>query len=449
MNDFVSDYWVRPLQAAKPIKIGEQLSKRSETYNWMTTMFGTSYNPDELDYQDYDEMLRDPQIKTGVGFLTTALLSKRYYITPASESDEDKEVAEFIERELENMQIPMRRVRKDLYTAIPYGYSVGELVFQLREMDNKITITKIKAIPIDTLQDCFKYDKYGDVEEVVQTVDNEEIEIPSDKCLIFSFDEQFGNKYGQSILSQIYDNYFMKSHILKWFMLYLQKHEGPTLVGKAGNNTGADELLSQLDGVKEGRQNIVIDKEDEVVVVESGHRGESFKEAITYHDTVIFRRFMIGSLLFGQAEASGSYAQSQTHFDTLKLFLDGVHEEMAIVFQEKIKMWVDMNFAVEDYPKFNFEEFNDKDLLGLLERLTPLAEKYIVDPASSWYRQLLKNVMEMYGDIKVEDEDSEEEARPIEAPEDMSEIPSVENAPTITENISNAFPDNSPVGGGA
>ena len=54
----------------------------------------------------------------------------------------------------------------------------------------------------------------GDVEKVIQTVDDEEIEIPAEKCLIYTYDEKFGNRYGTSILDGVYDNWYQKQKIL-------------------------------------------------------------------------------------------------------------------------------------------------------------------------------------------------------------------------------------------
>lgn len=391
-----------PEAIKKRVKPGEQLSKHGDSTDWSTSMFGGSYNPDELGYEDYQAMLKDPQVKTGISFLINALLSKKYILTPTGEDTLDQEIELFVRTMIDSMQIPLRRVRKDLYSAISYGYSVAEVIYDYDEASRKIIVDRIKCIDIETLEDCFNYDDYGNLEGITQTVGEETIDLPVEKCLVYSFDEEFGNKYGQSILSQVYDNYYMKKQILKWYMVYIQKHEGPTLMGKAGPDTSADDLLDQLDGIKEGRQNMVVDQEDDVRILESSHRGEAFMTAITYHDTVIFRRFMIGSLIFGQAEASGSYAQSQTHMDSLKLFLDGLHEEIAAIFQELIKRVVDLNFNTERYPTFTFEPFTEKELLALFHEIKPLAEKFIVDPASEWFRQLISMIVEHYGEINID-----------------------------------------------
>lgn len=136
------------------IKPGEQLSKHGEATDWSGSMFGGSYNPDELNFEDYQDMLKDPQVKTGISFLINALLSKKFIITPTGEDGQDKEIATFVKTMLDGMKIPMRRVRKDMYSAISYGYSVAEVIYDYEESSRRIVVDRVKSIDIETLEDC-------------------------------------------------------------------------------------------------------------------------------------------------------------------------------------------------------------------------------------------------------------------------------------------------------
>lgn len=394
----------------------QELSKTSLP-GWMNQIYQSSYiNPSQLSINEYDEMLRDPQIKTAAQLLIYALLSREFYITPASDDDFDVEVAQFIEKQLKN--VGMRRVRREMYMAILYGYTVSEVVYTYVDTPDggRIGIKKIKGLPLNTLRNCFKVDEYGDIQEVVQTpVGGGEIRIPVEKCLINTFDGVFGNHYGQSILEQVYNNYYMKKEILRWYLIFLQKHEGPTLAGRVGEGGDPDMLQANLDAIQEGSTNLIHGPNDEVYTIETQHRGEGFTNAIGYHDTVILRRFIIGSLLLGQQDGKGgSYAQSQTQFDVFNLFLDGIHEDMSIVFQGLVERLVDFNYNVEKYPKFNFESFTKQDLLSLLESLQPYVASFAVSTDSNWFKQLLKRVMEQYADITIEDDEVSFDGRPNE-----------------------------------
>jgi len=420
--------------ALSPKQMTRQYS-RSKNVN-PDQSFTLKYKGDDLNYEDYDKMLMDPQIKSGYELIRMFLLSRKIVVTPAGDMPEDIEIAEALEKMLNDMKYPMRKVRNDMYSALIYGYSVSEIVWGMDEDDELIGIERIRPIPIDTLEDCFRYDDVGDVETIVQTIDDEEIEIPADKCLIYTYDEQFGNRYGTSILDGVYDNWYTKQKILNYWNIFLQKHEGPTLAGFVENPMYKDLFRDQLDEIREGRANITAGINDRIEVIESTHRGEGFKDAIDYHDVMIFRKMNIGTMILGQQDGAGAYAQSQTQLDTLNIFLDGIHDDIAAELQAKIVELVDMNWNVDDYPVISFETFEDKDLLGLINALKPLIDAMAIDPQDGWFRHLIADVVSRYSDIDTSELlDEEEEPQEIIGQDEQQVFPTPEEQeePTADE----------------
>jgi hypothetical protein len=402
--------------ALSPEQMTRQVSKSNLADNWQNQMFGVSYKSEgELDYEDYDKMLMDPQIKSGFELIRMFLLSRKLKITPASEEDSDIEIADQLEKMIDNMKYPMRKVRNDIYTAIIYGYSVSEIIWGMDDDDEHMMIKRIRPIPIETIQSPFKYNDEGDVEEIVQTVDDEDpIKIDPAKCLIYTYDEKFGNREGTSILDGVYENWFMKQKILNWWNVFLQKHEGPTLAGFIENPAFKDAFREQLDEIQEGRTNITAGLNDRIEVLESTHRGEGFKDAIDYHDNMIFRKMNIGTMILGQEDGAGAYAQSKTQNDVLDVFLDGIHADIAAELQIKINELIDMNWSdVEDYPVVEFETFEEVDTLGLLAQLKPLIDAGAIDPYSTWFRQLLADVISKFSDVDVDELVEEQKPMPI------------------------------------
>jgi hypothetical protein len=384
-----------------PQQMTRQYSKPNPELSGTNEMFtNLSYKRDELCYEDYDKMLTDPQIKSGYELIRMFLLSRKLIVTPASDDPNDTEVADVLDKMLSDMKYPMRKVRNDMYSALIYGYSVSEIIWGADEDGERIGIDRIRPIPIDTLEDCFEYDDKGDLKTVNQTVDNSDpVKIPAEKCLIYTYDEQFGNREGTSILDGVYDNWYMKQKILGWYNVFLQKHEGPTLAGFVENPMYKDLFREQLDEIREGRANITVGMNDRIEVIESTHRGEGFKDAINYHDVMIYRKMNIGTMILGQENGAGAYAQSQTQFDTLSIFLDGIHEDIAAELQAKIVELVDMNWNVDDYPVVSFETFEEKDLLGLVNTLKPLIDAGAIDPQDSWFRHLVADIVSRYSDV--------------------------------------------------
>lgn len=408
------------LRAAQPkkeqmIQTG-QLGRSGPTANtWMNKIFsGQSYNSGELKLRHIKELLRHPTVKSALRMVQLSLLSKEHHIIPAGKDQKSKEMADFIIKSFDGMNTPMRQVRKDLYAGIHYGYAVSEIIFKLES--EMITLAAIKNLPRETLENCFKYDDYGDLEEVVQTNTGgkSKIPIPVDKCLIYSFDEESGDKYGSTILSTIYDTAFAQKKALKWLLLFVQKHGAPALAGKVGQDGDADGLLKVMGGIREGRTAGVMGPNDELDLLESQKDGEAFFKLIRYLDSVIYRAFLIGTLVLGQDESSGSYAQSQTHFDVFKLFLDGVHADLTIIFNNLVRRLIDLNYpGVTEYPTFKFDPFVEKDIIALLKALQPYADKFYIDKEA--VTQLIVQLLEEYGITvdETEEQAQEEEVFPV------------------------------------
>ena len=441
-DDLIEDRKHRIEAALSPSQMTKQYSKSTNITDDLAGMFTMSYRKDGLTYEDYDQMLMDPQIKSGFELIRMFLLSRKLQVIPASDDQADVDIACEIEDMFDNMSYPMRKIRNDMYTAIIYGYSVGEVIWKPDENSSHIHIDRIRPIPIDTLKDCFEYDDNGDLVNILQEdpEGGDPIEIPAEKCLVYTYDEKFGDRSGTSILDACYDNWFQKQKLLKWWNIFLQKHEGPTLIGKVENPAYKDLFREQLDDIREGRTNMTIGMNDNVEVLESNKDGKGFKDAIDYHDTMIFRKMNIGTMILGQESGKGAYAQSQTQNDVLNIFLDGIHEDIATELQAKIKELIDMNYQVDNYPTVSFETFEDKDLVGLINAIEPLIKDMAIDPNDTWFKQLLADIIGQYSDVDMSDyvskDDEEQDQQKVtptpeeqNGPKQMSDINDIFNIP--------------------
>jgi hypothetical protein len=200
----------------------------------------------------------------------------------------------------------------------------------------------------------------------------------------------------------------MKKKVKEWYHVYLQKLQSPFLHGRVNSPHDRDTLQDALDEIREGRTNIVTGTEDDIFVVESKNKGSGFLDAIRYHDMMIFRRMGIGSLIFGMDLTSGSYAQSKTQKDILNMFMEGIQEDMAGIFQQKIMELVDLNYNVTKYPQFTFEPFSDEDILGLLMALQPYAKNMQIDTESEWFGNLVRTAVERHSDVITREVDTHE-----------------------------------------
>ena len=361
------------------------------------------YDGHRLNYFQAKKVAKDVQVKVGLDILNYFLLSKSYVITSASDSPEDVEIKEFIEDMLENMSIPFREVDKNLNTAIKYGTSVNEKVYTLNQ-DNKIVIDAIYPIHQRTLQNepYIKNDK-GELIAIHQESDYGSIDIPIEKIMMYAFDKEFDEIEGNSILTEIADFTTDKKSIFNWLLTFLHKHENPTLFAKVGNGSVAKKVRKALDAISGGKTNITVGKEDDLGVLESSHRGETFFKALTLIDNYIFRRFYLGNLALGDPSQTGSYSQSETQMKMSYNVLNGIQEDKANVWQKEINTVVELNFGISaKKPHIAYESFTEKDYLNLVATLKDLVTEGVIDYNAPWWKELIATTVQKESGVKVD-----------------------------------------------
>ncbi len=363
-----------------------------------------------LTLEQIEYIMSDTQVETAYHLFESFLLSRNMMLqkTKTSETDDElqRTVEAFVEDIYNRLKLIEHRLRRDLYTAVLYGFSAHEIIFKQTVFDDRVVITLDDLVPIHPstvyYDDSFVYDDDGGfvgLKQVVNPVfprsgDEKEVLIPADKLLLYSFKSHFGDLRGRSILTGIYDNVQFKEDTIRWLLIFLQKHENPTLVGKISNPAHKEDLLKSLEMIDEGLTKITVGKEDEIQLIESNKGGEAFFEFIKYNDNIILRQFLIGTLLLGQSDkSSGSYAQSLTQSNILRTALEGIHNDIALKINEIIRRLVEYNFgedAVKYTPTIRFESFKGRDTIELLKVLSPYANAMLVDTESEWFKKLIE-----------------------------------------------------------
>ena len=197
----------------------------------------------------------------------------------------------------------------------------------------------------------------------------------------YSFNANYDEDAGNGLLYDFIPIVEDKLNINNWLMTFLEKHESPTLYGKTSNPASRDAMLSAFDSIQDGTTGLVVGIEDEVGVLESSHRGETFFKTLQYKDNQIFRRYYLGNLLLGDNSQTGTYAQSQTQLEFGSLVFDGILEEIANCIQKQIiNPIVEANYGdITLAPTISFDKFTTGDLTGLFNTIKPLIDSGVVD----------------------------------------------------------------------
>ena len=346
----------------------------------LTNRISLNSSKNRISYPLGKKILEDTQVSTGFDILKYILSSKQWVLV-ANENDTDSTVYDFINNMLFNMDTEVQEIVKQTITAIPWGFSVHELLFDINP-EGRLYLKNTVPLHIKTLQDDpFIYDDDGNLIGIHQEYNGNSVDIPINKVLKYSFNANFDEDYGNGLLYDFKPIVEDKLNINNWLMTFLEKHESPTLYGKTSDPVSRDALLDAFEDVSEGTTGLVVGADDDLGVLESGHRGETFFKTLQYKDNQIFRRYYLGNLLMGDNSQTGTYAQSQTQLDFGMLIFDGILEEIANCIQKQIiNPIVKWNFEDIDLaPTISFDKFTTGDLAQLFGTLKPLIDSGVVD----------------------------------------------------------------------
>ena len=403
------------------------------TINHKLRGYTSLFNRDDVedtfvDYKTGMSILRDTQVGTGFDILKYLLSSKKWILTNVNE--EDSTIYEFIDEMLKNMNTDINTIVKQMTPAMAWGYNVHEELFDVR--DGYLVVSDVVPIHIKTLQDDpFTYDENtGELIGIHQVVANEDVEIPIDKCLLYSFGSMYDEKEGHGLLHDFLPIVEDKENVMDWLMTFAERNGSPTMWGRASSEVSRDEMLNAFDDIADGTTGLTIGSGEEVGILESSHNGEVFFNILAYKDNQIFRRMYIGNLLLGDNSQTGTYAQSQTQLEFGQLVFDGILEEIAKVIQKQIiNRVVEFNFGSEaQAPVFSFDKFSSGDLQKLFEIIRPLMENGTVDPENSAVQESLALLFKSEAGVEYVNE------APDMPPENFEYQPPV-NGETLTDDI--------------
>ena len=389
-------------------------------------------NKKRITYKLGKTILQDSQVSTGFDILKY-LLSSKQWVLIANDNDADSTTYEFIQNMLFNMDTELNEIVKQTITALLWGFSIHELLFDINE-DGKLYLKNMIPLHIKTLQDQpFIYDDDGILIGIHQEYENETVDIPINKVLKYSYNANYDEDYGNGLLYDFRPIVEDKMNINDWLMTFLEKHESPTLYGKTNNPTSRDALLSAFEDVSDGTTGLVVDREDDVGVLESSHRGETFFRTLQYKDNEIFRRYYLGNLLLGDNSQTGTYAQSQTQLEFGSLVFDGILEEIANCIQKQIiNPIVEWNYGNIDLaPTISFDKFTTGDLTGLFNILKPLMDTGVVDSENKAVQDAIALLFKKETGLQYSNEEPD-----MTSLDEEFDLPPV-NGETLTEDILN------------
>lgn len=335
------------------------------------------FNPDDLDLETYEKMLQDGQVNAAVMMIKLVLLSRGYEITG--------EHSDFIIENLERLDGHFDEILKEMLTAIEFGYSCTEKVFEY--VDGQIMLKKLKVLDPKTVR--VKTDRFGDIQYIKQYVGQKQIKIKPEKVIWWSYDKRFGNPYGQSELRRVYKHYFIRDKMYRFANIAYERYGTPLLVGRVEDAKHVGRMKSLLRTIN-GLSGLSISGNDTIEAI-SGTRAD-FVAYIDHHAQQIMVSLLVPPMLLNLGtNQGGSYSLSENQLDVFIYRIQALQRQVAAMVEEQlIRPLIDYNFSdAEEYPAFVFKPMVDKDLESLATVFTQLINAQVIAPDEEWLRERL------------------------------------------------------------
>ena len=347
---------------------GVDLRELGNTGQSLLTSFAREeYNPELRGLnglRTYDKMRRgDAQVRATLRLIKTPILAGHWYVEPSTEDEHDKEVAKFVWDNLTKwMSISWSQVLYECLLMLDFGHYMFEKVWQVK--DDKIVWKKLAPRhPMDVRE--WYLDEHGGPMAVsmypnAANYASNEIVIPIDKLLIFTFDKEAGNLEGMSILRSAYKPWYFKDNLYKIDAIQKERHGiGIPIIKLPANFTDNDKVLANEIG-KNLRTNekahIVLPPNWEIIFADlQGHPVDAM-DSIEHHDREIARN-VLGQFI---AFSSGSSELGEQNVELFNKATRYIAEFIRDTFNKyAIPQLVDFNYEVDEYPELKYRRIGE------------------------------------------------------------------------------------------
>jgi hypothetical protein len=326
--------------------------------------------------ETYDKMrLGDGTIKALLRAIMLPILSSTLRVDPASESAQDKEVAEFVERQLTGMTRTFEDTIREALLVLPYGHYVFEIVYRL-DADGRIGLKKLAPRLPSTIRAWQTEDGQDGITQYTQS--GQLVSIPIEKLVIFTNEKEGDNWQGISILRNAYKAWYMKENLEKIDAISHERHGvGIPYVKPSGNPQERDKQEA-ITTAKNMRAS-----EEGFAYIPSGWEygffdmhlaaGRSPLESIQYHRFEILLSVLASFLTLGSTD-SGSRALSSDLSEFFEMSLKFLANTVLAAPLNKflVQRLVDLNFSVTDYPKIRFDGIGKVDFATITKSLVEM-----------------------------------------------------------------------------
>lgn len=418
---------------SKPVRLQEL--GESGTRIFYGIISGEEYNPDLQGKQglaEWDNMRRsDASTKAALTAVKNPIKAVEWPVEPASNDPKDVEIAGFVEHNLKDI-LRFKTLLGEILTHLDFGFSVHEKVYdyQVVEGKDRIVLSKLAFRKQTTI---LRWEQSDHKPGVTQwTPDGKSINLPLNKIVVFTNEQEGDNYEGQSILRAAYKHWYYKD---KMYQIDAVGHERQALgVVDIAYPTGAVE--KDIKQAESAARNLRANEEgfishrDDWQIGFMDMKGGTLKDiepSIEHHDNQIVKSVLAQFLNLGTTK-NGSRAVGETHADLFEQSVQSVASTIAdTINRYVIKDLVDLNFNVTDYPKLRAGDISSEGLDTIATVVAQFVSAGLITPTEQDEAHVRKLIS--FPELEDETADDDDESTttgkpktdPVEDEEDMPE----------------------------
>jgi len=366
---------------------------------WMSRLTrgreGIAANPEKTAYETFSDMADDAGIAFPLNIIKWLTIR-----TPWDLICTDNEIKVFILKNLNNIWRPLIRACTH---AFKYGWVGMEKRFRYNERDGKWYYNRFLDLRPHGNQLRIVVAKDGSFNGLIQySVDGKDVFIPKEKSFVYTYDKEFGNLYGRSMLRAAFRYWYSDRYFYDYQAIYAESRAISPLIMRAPlgktkrgvDGAGNDILVDNLDLAQEIGESI---RNATVVTLPSAPTGTQgveqwkadplttegekfpFNESHAHFDKMKARGMGVPDEL--SQGGSGSLAKAKEQGSFFLLQVEGILEDIADhALQYIILPLVQLNFAEDRIENtdifFKFKSLRDDDKQFALSVMEKAREKF-------------------------------------------------------------------------
>ena len=362
--------------------------------------------------EHYTRLFNDSAVMSAWEKLVGEIIQREWEVYPASDSDKDEEVAEFVRQTIYHLGTNSRQSRgrdmlvnsnsgfnsfvKGMCEALILGISIGEIAWV--RQGGYVVPSEVKIRDPRRFQ--FVLNEDGSISPRLITIQSpvEGLPIPLRSMVIHRHWSYSNNMdpYGTGLGRQLYSLVEFRRTLLSFWLQYADKHTTPTAVGTFSLGTPEEEVKSLFTALQRLGQEtaIVIPDEMEVKYLTADSRADVYQTLIGYIDQQI--SFIInGESTVGQDTGStGSYARDQVADSVRMRKAKALSEQLDETINGTLIRWiVELNYPGASVPRLkrNFTDLEQReDPVKTVQILTQLQAVGYQPSDLDWLRDKLQ-----------------------------------------------------------